>query len=124
MFFSCYWLLLPLTLSKLLLVVIPILIYTVHNFLLYCLNFTLSIYVCSSLYSISKKANDTFDPILPFVKIISYLPFTESIFEETLRVAVPSFVISQFSEPILARLCVCVCACVCVRVQTCAHALV
>ena len=71
-----------------------------------------------------QKANDTFDPTLPFVKIISYLPFTESIFEETLRVAVPSFVISQFSEPILARLCVyvcgvCVCVCVCVRVHAC-----
>ena len=110
MFFSCYWLLLPLTFSKLLLVVIPILIYTVHNFLFYCLNFTVSIYVCSSLCSISKKANDTFDPTLPFLKTISYLPFTESVFEGTLGVAVPSFVIYQFSESILAKLCACVCA--------------
>ena len=75
-----------------------------------------------------QKANDTFDPTLPFVKIISYLPFTESIFEETLRVAVPSFVISQFSEPILARLCVyvcggCVCVCVCARARLHARSL-
>ena len=70
-----------------------------------------------------QKANDTFDPTLPFVKIISYLPFTESIFEETLRVAVPSFVISQFSEPILARLCVYVCVWgVGVCALVCAHA--
>ena len=68
-----------------------------------------------------QKANDTFDPTLPFVKIISYLPFTESIFEETLRVAVPSFVISQFSEPILARLCVYVCVWGWVCVRSCVH---
>lgn len=42
------------------LLIFPVLFHTAHNFLLYYLNFPLSIYICSSLLYISKKQTKPF----------------------------------------------------------------
>ena len=66
-----------------------------------------------------QKANDTFDPTLPFVKIISYLPFTES--KKPLELLFPALSSPSSLNPFWpGSVCMCVGdVYVCVRVHAC-----